>query len=201
MTESRRRFLTSAAGMAAAAGLSAATTEAGLPLPAIRLGKYEVSRLVLGSNPLAGFSHFNPILDQVMREWMTPERVMDILWRCDKAGYRTWQISPDPKVLECLKQYKAEGGKMNVFSLSSVNDPKSSIAGLVKAGVFGIVHHGERTDVNLREGKMDDVNDFLKAVHDAGLLAGVSMHNPAVLDFVEGKGCECRFLHDLRLPP
>jgi hypothetical protein len=190
MSATRRTFLTSTAGLAAA-GLSSATPEAALP--AIRLGKYEVSRLVLGSNPLAGASHFNGILDALMREWMTPERVMDILKRCEEAGYRAWQLHTDPKLLDCLKQYKAEGGKMHAFSLSDFKDPKGSIADLAKAGVIGVVYHGERTDVNLREGKMDDVNDFIKGVHDAGLLAGVSMHNPAALDHIEGKGWQPDF--------
>ena len=190
MTPTRRAFLESATGLAAA-GLSSASPEAALP--AIRLGKFEVSRLVLGSNPLAGASHFNGILDQLMREWMTPERVMEILKRCEQAGYRAWQLHTDPKLLDCLKQYKAEGGKMHAFSLSDYKDPKGSVADLAKTGLIGIVHHGERTDVNLREGKMDEVNEFIKTVHDAGLLAGVSMHNPAALDHIEGKGWQADF--------
>ena len=40
---------------------------------------------------------------------------------------------------------------------------------------------------------MDDINDFIKATHDAGLLAGVSMHNPAVIDLIDGKGWEPDF--------
>ena len=183
--DTRRSFLASAAGLAAA-GQSPAS--AGAALPAIRLGQHEMSRLVLGSNPLSGASHFNPILDQLMREWMTPERVMEILRRCEQAGYRAWQLHTDPKLLDCLKRYKAEGGKMHAFSLSDYKDPKGSIPSLAKAGLIGIVHHGERTDINFRERKMDDVNEFLKAVRDTGLLAGVSTHNPAVIDFVEGKG-------------
>ncbi len=185
MTDTRRGFFTSAAGLAAA-GLSPAGTQTALPT--IRLGKYQVSRLVLGSNPFSGGSHLNPILDRLMRDWMTPERIMEILGRCEQAGYTAWQLHPDPKLIDCLKRYKAEGGKMHAFALSEFKDPRASVAELAKAKLIGIVHHGDRTDIHLREGKMDAVLDFLKAVHDAGLLAGVSMHNPAALDFIEGKG-------------
>lgn len=188
--DTRRSFLASAAGLAAA-GRSPASD--GAALPAIRLGQHEVSRLVLGSNPLAGASHFNPILDGHMREWMTPDRVMEILRRCEKAGYRAWQLHTDPKLLDCLRRYKAEGGKMHAFSLSDYKDPKGSIPSLAKAGLIGIVHHGERTDIHFRERKMDEVNEFLKAVRDTGLLAGVSTHNPAVIDFIEGKGWDVDF--------
>jgi hypothetical protein len=190
MTGTRRAFLGTAAGLAAA-GLNAAPAEASLPT--LRLGKYELSRLVLGSNPLAGASHFNPILDQLMKEWNTPEKVMEILKRCEQAGYRGWQLHTDPKLLDCLKRYRAEGGKMHAFTLSDYKDPKGSIAELAQTGVIGIVHHGERTDIALRERKMDDVNEFIKAAKGAGLLAGVSMHNPAVIDHIEGKGWDPDF--------
>jgi hypothetical protein len=35
---------------------------------------------------------------------------------------------------------------------------------------------------------MNLVHDFVKAVHDAGVPAGVSMHNPAVLAYIEESG-------------
>ena len=162
-------------------------------LPVLQLGKYEMTRLTLGSNPLAGASHFNPILDQLMREWMTPERVMEILQRAEKAGIRSWQLHNDPKLMDCIRRYKAEGGKMNCFILSDYKDPAGSVAELAKLGVVGVVHHGERSDIAYREKKMDQINDFVKAAHDSGVLAGVSMHNPSVLDYMEGKGWNADF--------
>lgn len=190
MLTTRRDFLTSVAALAIA-GRTAVAAET--PLPTLRLGKFEFSRLTLGSNPLAGASHFNPILDQLMREWMTPERVMEILRRCEQAGLRSWQLHNDPKLLDCLRRYKAEGGQMHCFSLSDYQDPVASVKELAKQGVVGVVHHGERSDRYFREKSMDNVRDFINATHDAGLLAGVSMHNPAVLDFVESKGWDADF--------
>jgi hypothetical protein len=190
MSETRRTFLTSATALPLAArpALSADT-----PLPTIRVGKYEMTRLTLGSNPMTGASHFNPILDQVMREWMTPERIMEILKRAEQAGIRSWQLHNDPKLMDCIRRYKGEGGKMNCFILSDYKDPAGSAAELAKLGVVGVVHHGERSDVAYRENSMEKIHDFCKAAHDAGVMAGISMHNPSVLDYVEGKGWETDF--------
>ena len=191
MPDTRRNFLASAAALGVTATRTALSAPA--PLPTLRLGKFEMTRLTLGSNPLTGASHFNPILDRLMDEWNTPERVLEILHRAEAAGIRNWQLHNAPKLMDCIRRYKAEGGKMNCFILSDYKDPAASVAELAKLGVMGIVHHGERSDINLREKKMDAARDFLKATHDAGLLAGISMHNPAVLDFVEGKGWESDF--------
>ena len=43
---------------------------------------------------------------------------------------------------------------------------------------IAVVHHGGVTDSLFRAGKTQKVHDFVKKVHDAGVLAGVSSHNP-----------------------
>jgi hypothetical protein len=190
MSETRRDFLSSAAALALA-GRPAVSAETSLPT--LQLGKYEMTRLVLGSNPFTGASHFNPILDALMKEWYTPERVLEVARHAEASGIKTWQTHNDPKLMECIRQYLAEGGKMKVFILCDFKDPLGSIKELAKLGVMGIVHHGEKSDIALREGKMDPIHDFLKATKDEGLMAGISMHNPAVIDFVEGKGWDADF--------
>ena len=71
---------------------------------------------------------------------------------------------------------------------------------MAEAGTIGIAHHGEATDHLFKSGQIDKVADFLKRVKDAGLMAGVSTHMPAVVDTIESKGWDLGLLHDLRLP-
>src|SRR5579883_3231861 len=124
MLKTRRNFITATAALAVA-GQTAKS--AGTPsLPVLKLGKYEMTRLTLGSNPLSGASHFNPIFDRLMDEWYTPERVMEILQRCEAAGIRSWQLHNAPKLMDCVRRYKNDGGKMNCFILSDYKDPAAS---------------------------------------------------------------------------
>jgi len=52
-----------------------------------------------------------------------------------------------------------------------------------------VAHHGEVTDRLFRQGgKLDQIGDYLKRVHDAGMLAGVGTHIAEVVDVVESKG-------------
>ena len=48
-------------------------------LPKVKLGKYDVSRLIIGANPFYGFSHFNRLFSQHMSEWSTAENVVKTL--------------------------------------------------------------------------------------------------------------------------
>ncbi|MBM3747439.1 MAG: hypothetical protein FJW34_16765 [Acidobacteria bacterium] len=184
---SRRQFL-GAAGGALALGQPAGAPVA---LPKVKFGRHELTRLVIGSNPLYGYAHFNPILSQLMEEWMTPERRVQVLLQAERAGINTWQVHYNDPVVEDLKRYRDAGGKMNWLLLADFELQKNwKLLPLVaKLGAIGVAHHGNRTDERFRAGQMDIVRDFTKAVHDAGLPAGgVSCHNPAVVEYIEEHG-------------
>ena len=190
-SNSRRSFLQLAAGLSAlapAAGKAAAQTEAPL-LPTVKFGKFEVTRLIIGSNPLYGYSHFNRIYDQLMREWYTQDRKMEVLHACERQGINTWQLHYNDQPIEDFKRYRAEGGKMQLVLLADfelMKNPKL-LPEVAKLGPLGIGHHGNRTDERFRNGEKDKIKDFLKAVRDTGVMVGLSTHNPAVIDTAEGE--------------
>ena len=111
---SRRVFLQQAAGIAAGMtaltpGLSGAETPAAQLLPTIQLGPHSVTRLIIGGNPVYGYSHFNKLLSQHMTDWHTPERVLALLKRCEQAGINTWQNSYAPRTLDDVDRVRSAG--------------------------------------------------------------------------------------------
>ncbi len=191
---SRRAFLQSAAGLSAGlafAGKLPAAQEPLPPLPRVKFGKAEISRLIIGSNPFYGYSHFNSVLDRTMRDWYTQERKMEVLHRCERFGIRTWQLHYNDQPVEDFKRYRAEGGKMNLVLLADFALMKdlTLLPKVVKEmAPLGIGHHGNRTDERFRNGEMGKVREFLKAVRDTGVMVGLSAHNPEVFDMVESQG-------------
>jgi hypothetical protein len=191
---SRRAFLQSAAGLSAGltfAGRLSAGQEAMPPLPKVRFGKAEITRLIIGSNPFYGYSHFNLVLDRTMREWMTQDRKMEVLHRCEQFGIKTWQLHYNDQPVEDFKRYRAEGGKMNLILLGDfalMKDLTLLPKVAKEMAPLGIGHHGNRTDERFRNGEMDKVREFLKAVRDTGVMVGLSAHNPEVIDMVESQG-------------
>ncbi len=192
---SRRTFLQSAAvlggGIALAGKPALAAAESAPPLPKVKFGKAEITRLIIGSNPFYGYSHFNGLLDRHMREWMTQDRKMEVLHRCEQVGINTWQVHYNDQPMQDIRRYRAEGGKMNIIMLGDFAMMKDlSLVSKVAKEIapLGIGHHGNRTDERFRNGEMDKVREFLKAVRDSGVMAGISTHNPAVVDTVESQG-------------
>jgi hypothetical protein len=183
---SRRRFLQSM-GAGAVAGAAAPAPAA---LPRVKFGDVEITKLIIGSNPFYGYAHFNPILGAMMRDWMTQDRRIEVLKRAEAAGINTWQVHYNDPVIEDFKRYRAEGGRMNWLLLADFGLMKDwkLLPEVARLGPIGIAHHGNRTDERFRAGEMHIVRDFVKAVHDAGLPAGVSTHNPKVVEYVEEHG-------------
>ena len=191
-SSSRRSFLQIAAGIGAVAPVAGQGTPqaAGPLLPTVKFGKYEITRLIIGSNPFYGYSHFNRTLDQHMREWYSQDRKMEILHSCERHGINTWQIHYNDQPMEDFKRYRAEGGKMNLVLLADFELMKNLklMPEVAKLGPMGIGHHGNRTDERFRNGEKHKIKEFLKAVRDTGVMVGVSTHNPAVIDTAEGEG-------------
>ena len=194
MSNPRRVFLQtvagSAAGLAGAMGQSLAAA-----LPTVRLGKHQISRLIVGENPFYGYSHFNRLLDELMREWCTSEQVCQVLSECERYGINTWEFTHSARSLADLDRHRREGGKLNFILLSSreMEDDPSLIGRLARRKPIGIVHHGGVTDRRFREGEAGKVREFVKRVRDAGVPAGISTHNPEVVDRVESENWDMDF--------
>lgn len=196
MSTLRRTFLqTAAAAAAMRAAFGSELTESRLSLPKIKLGKHEVSRLIVGANPFYGYSHFNRLLDQLMTEWCTSDNVVRTLKQCEQNGINTWQFSHNPRSLADIKRHRAEGGELQFILLSSraMENDLSLIDELAKLKPIGIVHHGGTTDRRWRDGEQGKIKEFLKRVRDAGVMVGMSTHNPLVVESVEEQGWDVDF--------
>jgi hypothetical protein len=191
--DSRRGFLKSAAalgGTLVAAGGGQAQTSAAPLLPTVRFGKTNITRLIVGSNPLYGYSHFNRILDQHMREWYTLEKKLEVLKSCEQHGINTWQVHFNLSSMADFRAYREAGGKMNLVLLADfelMKEPAKYMPEAVKTGALGIAHHGNRTDERFRMGEKHLVKEFCKMVRDTGVMVGISTHNPGVVDIVESE--------------
>jgi hypothetical protein len=191
----RRAFLKSSAGLAAAFAArplaGSAQESAVATLPKVRFGEHEVSRLVVGCNQFYGYSHFSPMLSQLMREWNTPERVCETLRQCEQNGINAFQYSHHERGFSDLERHRASGGKMVLIATDTSTDPVEETVKRIKPAA--LYHHGERTDVLFRAGKMDQVQEYTKELRQAGVLVGIGTHKAEVVEYVEERGWDVDF--------
>ena len=133
----RRQFIRISAGIAAAGAPLAAAA----PLPTARLGKYDITRLIIGSNPFYGYSHTSRTLDEHMREWSTPDNVCAALQEAGRNGITTFQTNGNDRSLSDVEKYHAQGGKLKVITLIR-EKPEETVA---RVHPIAVSHHGEAT--------------------------------------------------------
>ncbi len=194
---SRRQFLQQTVGLAAGAAvlpkLASPAQAAALPasprLPTIKLGPHDVTRLIIGGNPIYGYSHFNKILSQSQTVWHTPERVGELLKHCEAQGINTWQNSFAERTLADLDRYRAAGGKMNWLCLGKPDWDQMPhlIDEAAKRKPIGIAPHGSLAERLFRQDKLSVLTDLLKRIRDQGVLVGLSAHNPALIELAQEK--------------
>jgi hypothetical protein len=193
---SRRGFLQQAAGAATGlAALPASTrlADAGVKaelLPTISLGKHQITRLIIGGNPIYGYSHFNRLLSQHQTDWHTPERVVELIKHCEQCGLNTWQNSYAPRTLSDLERYRREGGTMQWLCLGKPDwdQHPEHIDHAAKYRPIGIAPHGALGEKLHRQKKLTVLTDILKRVRDQGVLVGLSAHDPRLIETAEEKG-------------
>ena len=121
----RRDFLRDSAVIGAAvtafpAALAESAESTPGTMPTIKLGKLEVSRLILGSNPFFGFSHGNPQgSDREMREYYTPERIMAVLDAAAEHGITAVWTPCYDHWIRLWNNYQEKGGKLKDLDRSA----------------------------------------------------------------------------------
>lgn len=174
------------------AGVQATDTAASEKrMPTIQLGRHTVSRLIVGANPILGFSYMGGLMARFMLDYFTPDRILDLLVRCLDVGINTWQTSPHEKVDQALTALRESGRDVHWILLASgdyLDDNGLLEEAIARHHPIAVVHHGGVTDRLWREGRIGEVCDFTKRVRDLGVLAGISAHNPDVIRHAEDRG-------------
>jgi hypothetical protein len=187
----RRDFLKTGAalgigGMAGAAKSlpgAAARATAASALPTVRLGRLEVSRLILGSNPFWGYSHKSPQLDEEMRQHHTDERIIQILDEAAACGLTAVASPPDERWTKLWTRYTTGGGRLKLWISQCHGNPEQMLFEIdrsIKAGAAAIFIQGARVEEQFGKGRFDLLRTWIEHIKEAGLPAGAAAHWPEV---------------------
>ena len=164
-------------------------------LPTVDFAGQRITRLIVGGNPFRGYSHLNPDLDSEMREYHTTDNVVQTLLRAQECGINTMQSRGDDIIFDAIRAYRDAGGTMQwiVQTASEKPDLFVNIKEIAALDPIAIYWHGSMTDRMWKEGRIHELEDYLKAIRDTGKLVGVACHMPDVLRWIEDQNWEVDF--------
>lgn len=148
----------------------------------VMLGSLEVSKFILGSNPISGYSHQSIEADSKMLHYFNMTHTKDLLARAESLGVTTFIGRSDHYVKRLLMEYWDDGGKLDWIAQTcpELGTIERGIQNALDGGAKACYIHGGIVDHMLAEGRFDEIPKLLQIVKDAGLPAGIAGHNPEV---------------------
>jgi hypothetical protein len=162
----------------------------------VSIGGLEFSKVILGSNPLYARSHFSEARDVEYAARFTPEAVERLACHCFDLGINTVESSANERVAALRTNLQARYGAPARFIGSTRIDETSDMKSHQEKLAFLIAHRADVCIIHAqyvdRPGKEDvpgGLARMVDAIHEAGLLAGISTHRVQTVEHCENGDC------------
>jgi len=138
----------------------------------------QVSKLVLGDNPVHGHSYIGDVTPgSAMLDYYTAENYLKLLRRAEELGINSYLGLANDYTLRIWRQYANEGGKMNLmFQTYPAADLGANIVQMKAYAPKAVYHQGGTLDYMVEMGQIDLVKERIKMLKDVGVPVGLGTH-------------------------
>ncbi len=196
----------SSAGLALSLNSNATGQESVTPgntsLPRGKIGKLEISRVILGGNLLTHYTHSRDLkyVYTLAAKYNTDDKILETLAVAEANGINTVSMHNPPHPVSVLRRYRKErGGKIQWIICPTapvkedMTEYKQHIEDLLKDGCEAIYLWGVHADSLVAQGQIDLVAKAVKAAKEFGVPSGVGAHSLDVVKACEQHGIEADF--------
>ena len=171
--------------------------------PRTTVGGVSLSRMIIGTNWILGWSHRSPAADNLIkRRNAEAETIAPMLEVFLRAGVDTIMglFAFGPQLLDAIKMAEDRTGKrMIIIDTPGLNVNNTAAARKEAAKViaqsrkngatFCFPHHSSTEQlVNKNKQTMDRLPDYLKMIRDEGMIPGLSAHMPELVVYSDLNG-------------
>jgi len=167
-----------------------------------KIGKLEISRLLLGGNLLTHYTHSRDLkyVYNLAAHYNTDEKIMETLATAEAHGINTLSMHNPPHPISVLRRYRKErGGKIQwIICPTAPVEPDMSkyrqhVEELIADGCEAIYLWGVHADSLVAQGKMDLVAKAIELPKEFGVPSGVGGHSLEVVKACEKEGIKADF--------
>lgn len=171
-------------------------------LPRGKIGKLEISRLILGGNLLTHYTHSRDLkyVYSLAAKYNTDEKIMETLALAEAHGINTVSMHNPPHPMSILRRYRKErGGKIQwIICPTAAIEPdvikyRQQVEELIQDGCEAIYVWGVHSDSLIGQGKHDLVAKAVACAKEFGVPSGVGAHSLDVIKTCEAQGVEADF--------
>lgn len=146
-----------------------------------KFGKYEVSRLIIGGDPVSGIAHAGELVYQAdfMMRYFTTEKILETLMLAEQNGINTLLMRADDRIIKHYTMHiKERGGKLQWIATSAPEqgDPIENAKRACGHGAIAMYLHGGIADGLAKAGKVEEIGQIVEGFKKIGIMGGVGAH-------------------------
>ncbi|MBE3096082.1 MAG: twin-arginine translocation signal domain-containing protein [Planctomycetes bacterium] len=155
-------------------------------LPMGKIGKLQVSRMLLGGNLLTHYTHSRDLkyVYNLCAHYNTDAKIMETLALAEQHGINTVSMHNPPAPMAVLRRYRKQGGKIQwiICPTAPIEDNMQTYTDRVRQlveedGCEAIYVWGVRSDPLAAQGKMNLLAKAVEIAKDHGVPSGVGCHS------------------------
>jgi hypothetical protein len=162
-------------------------------LPSTKIGDVEISKIVCGTNPFFGFSHFTRSRDLWMKEYFTDERIREVLGRTNDFGINAVLGGTAERLYNIIRELSKEGREIHFICTpggSTADEVMKGVEWCADHGVSICMPHQMYTDHNLVSSRDDllGYDEIAEMIRSLGMVPGLSTHRPETITSMDRSG-------------
>ena len=176
--------------------------------PRTIVGGVSVSRMIIGSNWLLGWSHTSAAKDRFIKSFQTRDNIVAILKAFLGYGVDTIMGAPSPLLIEACDEAEQQTGKhiirvltpgfniwhekMSPSAIMAEKEPEEAFDACKKMGAAFCLPHQSITDalIDRRSRTIRDLDIYSKMIRERGMIPGLSTHMPEAVTYADGTGAD-----------
>ena len=161
----------------------------------VQIGDQTFSKVLCGSNPFYGHSHFSEARNAEYLARFDDEAVKRTIQRGIDLGVNTVESCANERIVSLLSDLRAANdgrihfvGSTRIDETSEMSTHEEKLSFLIENRADICVVHAQLVDQPREADKIEGLEPFIDRIHEAGLLAGISTHQISTVELCERKG-------------
>lgn len=158
----------------------------------VKLGNLEWSKVICGTNPFYGRSHFSAARDAEYRERFDGQAIEKMLHSCLDHGINAVESSANQRIVDIVQRLRTATGRAfhlagstRIDETSDMKTHRQKLAFLIQNRAAVCIIHAQLTEVRRQSETIHGLEEFVASVHNAGLIAGISAHRVSTVEMCE----------------
>lgn len=150
------------------------------------------SKVVCGTNAFYGRSHFSEARDTEYRARCSDDYIKKVIARCLEFGVNTVESSANERIHQTILDLRLRSqtpvhfiGSTRVDKTSPMNSHQAKLRFLIENKADICVIHAQFVDRSRATEEIRGLRQFIQAIHEAGLIAGISTHEVSTVELCE----------------